>query len=77
MTSGLDAVAGRFDDRQPDRWLTDEPRQQSDGVRSAADTGDREVRQAPLDRRHLGRRLIADATLEIADDGRIRMRTHR
>ena len=46
---GLDAVARRLDDREPDRWLADEPREQADRIRATADAGDREVRQPALD----------------------------
>ena len=77
MPAGLDPVAGRLDDREPDRRLADEPRQQADRVRAAADAGEREVRQAPLDGLELGRRLVADPALEVADDRRVRVRPHR
>ena len=73
----LDAVAGRLDDRQPDRRLADEPGEQADRVRAATDAGDREVRQPALDRDELGRRLVADPALEVADDRRVRVRPHR
>ena len=36
-----------------------------------------EVRQPPFDRRELGRGLVADPALEVADDRRVRMRAHR
>jgi len=45
-------------------------RQQPDRVRSAADTGEREVRQAPLDGPELGGRLVADPALQVAHDRR-------
>ncbi len=77
MAPGLDAVAGRLDDRQPDRRLADEPGEQPDGVRAATDAGDGEIRQAALDGGDLGRRLVADPALEVADDRRIRVRAHR
>src|SRR6478672_10797128 len=74
---GLDPVAGRLDDRKPHRGLADEPGKQPDGVRAAADARDRKVRQAALDRPELGRRLVADAALKVADDGRIWVGPHR
>ena len=77
MAPGLDAVAGGLDDRQPDRRLADEPGEQPDGVRSAADAGDGKIRQPPLDGGELGGRLIADPALEVADDRRVRVRAHR
>ena len=77
MPAGLDAVAGRLDDGQPDRRLADEPRQQADRVRAAADAGDREIRQPALDGLELGRRLVADPPLEVAHDRRVRVRAHR
>ena len=49
VPSGLDPVAGGLDDRQPDGRLTDEPRQQPDRVRAAADACDGEVGKPPLD----------------------------
>ena len=73
----LDAVAGSLDDRQAHGRLADEPREQADRVRAATDTGDREVGQPALDRGHLGRRLVADPALEVADDRRVRVRPHR
>ncbi len=57
--------------------LADEPGQQPDRVRAAADAGEREVRQAPLDGPQLGGRLVADPALQVADDRGIRVRTHR
>jgi len=77
VAPGLDPVPRRLHDRQADRRLADEPRQQPDRVRSAADTGEREVRQAPLDGPELGGRLVADPALQVAHDRRVRVRTHR
>ena len=77
MAAGLHAVAGRLGHGQTDRRLADEPGQQPDRVRPAADAGDGEVRQASLDRRELGRSLVADPALEVPDDGRVGMRPHR
>ena len=77
VAAGLDAVAGRLDDRQPDRRLADEPGEQPDRVRAATDAGEREVRQAALDGEELGRRLVADPALEVAHDRRVRVRAHR
>ena len=77
VAAGRDAVPGRLDDREPDAGLADEPREQADRVRAAADAGEREVRQPPLDGDELGRRLVADPALEVADDRRVRVRAHR
>ena len=71
------AVAGRLGDREPDRRLADEPVEQPDRVRAAADAGEGEVRQPALDLDDLGRRLVADPALEVADDRRVRVRPHR
>ena len=43
----------------------------------AADAGEGEVRQPPLDGEQLGRRLVADPPLEVAHDRRVRVRAHR
>ena len=49
MAPGLDPVAGGLGDRQADRRLPDEAREEPDRVRAAADAGEGEVRQPPLD----------------------------
>ena len=77
MSPGLDPVAGRLDDREPDRRLADEPRQQPDRVRAAADAGDARSGSRPSTARELGRRLVADPPLEVAHDRRVRVRAHR
>ena len=74
---GLHAVAGGLGHGQAHGGLADEPRQQADGVRAAADAGEREVRQPALDGPQLGRRLVADPPLEVPDDRRVRVRAHR
>ena len=51
--------------------------EQADGVRAAADAGEREVRQPALDGAQLGRRLVADPALEVAHDRGVRVRAHR
>ena len=70
VAAGLHAVAGGLGDGQADRRLADEPGQQPDGVRAAADAGQGEVRQAALDVQELGGRLVADPALEVAHDRR-------
>ena len=55
VLAGLDAVTGCLGDREPDRRLADEPCQEPDRVRAAADAGDRELGQATLDRMRAGR----------------------
>ena len=49
MPARLDPVAGGLDDGQADRRLADEPCEQADRVRAAADAGDREIGQAAFD----------------------------
>ena len=77
VPTGLDPVAGGLGDGQADRRLADEPGEQPDRVRAAADAGEREVRQAALDGEELGGGLVADPALEVADDRRVRVRPHR
>ena len=77
VPAGRDPVAGRLGDREADRRLADEPRQQPDRVRAAADAREREIRQPALDRDDLGRGLVADPPLEVADDRRVGVRAHR
>ena len=77
VPAGLDPVAGRLRHGQADVQLADEPRQQPDGVGAAADAREREVGQPPFDGHQLGRRLVADAPLEVAHHRRVRMRAHR
>ena len=61
------ALPGRLDADEPHRRLADEPTEQPDGVGAAADAGDGDVRQPPLDPAQLGRRLVADDPLQVAD----------
>ena len=77
VAPGRDPVAGRLGDRQPDGGLADEPREQADRVRSAADAGQDEVGQPPFDGEQLHRCLVADRSLEVAHQRRVRMRAHR
>ena len=77
VPAGLDPVAGRLDDREADRRLADEPREQADRVRAAADAGEGEVGQPALDASELGRGLVADPALEVAHDRGVRVRAHR
>jgi len=77
VAPGLDAVAGGLDDREPDRRLADEPREQPDRVGAATDAGDGEVRQPAFHGEELRGGLVADPSLEVADDRRVRMGAHR
>ena len=77
VSAGRNAVAGRLGHRDPDRRLADEPIEQPDRVRAAADAGQDEVGQAALHLGELGRRLVADPALEVAHDRRVGMRPHR
>ena len=77
VPAGRDPVARRLGDREPDRRLADEPAEQPDRVRAAADAGQREIRQPALGRVELDRRLVADPALEVAHDRRVRVRAHR
>ena len=77
MPTGRDPLAGRLGDREPDRRLADEPVEQPDRVRAATDAGEGEIRQPALDLDDLGRGLVADPPLEVADDRRVRVRAHR
>ena len=77
MLAGRDALAGRFGDRQPNGRLADEPVEQPDRVRAAADAGEGEIRQPTLDVDELGGRFVADPALEVANDRRVRVRPHR
>ena len=77
VAAGVHAVPGGLGDRQTDRRFADEPGEQADRVRAAADARDREVRQSTLDVLELGGGLVADPALEVAHDGRIRVRAHR
>ena len=77
VAPGLDAVAGRLDDDEPDRRLADEPCEQADRVRAATDTRHRHVRQAPFHGLELRGSLIADPALQVAHDRRVRVRPHR
>ena len=74
---GLDPVARRLSHSQTNRRLADEPRQQADRVGAAADAGEGEVGQPPLDGLELRRRLVADPPLQVPHDRRVRMRAHR
>ena len=77
MSSGGDPVAGGLGDREAHGRLADEPIEDADGVRAAADAGQDEVGQTALDGFQLGRRLVAEDALEVAHDGRIGVRSHR
>ena len=77
VLAGRDPLPRRLGDREADRGLADEPAEEPDRVRAAADAGEGEVGQAPLDRFELGGRLVADPPLEVADDRRVRVRAHR
>ena len=72
-----DPLPRRLGHGQPHRRLADEPIEQAQGVRAAADAGDRQVGQPPFDPEQLGRRLVADDALEVAHEHRIRVRAHR
>jgi hypothetical protein len=74
VPTGRHPLARSLGDREADRRLADESREQADGVRAAADAGERHVREAPLDLAELGGGLVADAPLEVADDRRVGMR---
>ena len=76
MTAGLDPVPGRLDHRQPDARLADEPGEQPDRVRTAADAGDCKIGQAALDGEQLSGCLVTDPPLQVAHDRRIGMRPH-
>src|SRR5215210_8593619 len=77
VAAGRDPVARRLGNGQPDGRLADEPIEQADGIRSAPDAGEREVGQTTLQLVELRCRFVADPTLEVTDDRRVRMRTHR
>ena len=77
VTARRDAVARRLGDRQPYRRLADEPAEQPDRVRAAADAREGEVGQPALGGLELDRGLVADPALEVAHDRRVRVRAHR
>ena len=54
VMAGLDAVTRGLDRDQPDARLADEPTEQPDGVRPAADARDDDVRQPAFDAGELG-----------------------
>ena len=70
-------LPGRLHADQPDARLADEPRQQADRVRAAADAGDGHVRQAALHGDELRGGLVADDPLEVAHQRRVGMRPDR
>ena len=61
-------------DRAPDVLIRDEGVEHPDGVRSAADASDDNIRQPADLLEHLRARLVADHRLEVADDRRERVR---
>ena len=77
MPAGLDPVAGGLDHREAHPGFADEPRKQADRVRATTDAGHGKVRQPALDRVELRRSLVADPSLQVADERRIRVRPHR
>ena len=74
VAPGRHALPRRLDTDEPHAWLADEPAEETDGVRAAADAGDGQVGQAPLDGVELGGGIVADAPLEVAHETRIGMR---
>jgi hypothetical protein len=77
MVAARHTLTGRLDGHEPDWRLADEPIEQPDGVRPAADAGDDEVGQAALHLSDLRRGLVTDDPLEVAHDRRVGVRAHR
>ncbi len=77
VAAGRDPLAGGLGHGHPDRRLADEPVEQADRVRAAADAGQDEVRQPALDRPELRGGLVAEDPLEVAHDRRVGVRAHR
>ena len=73
----VEAFPRRLDPDESDSWLADEPGEQTDGVGATTDTRDGDVRQPSLDLAHLGRGLVPDDPLEVAHEGRVRVRPDR
>ena len=71
------AAAARLDAEQAHAGVPQERMEQADRVRSAADAGDRDVRQAARLRDHLRARLAPDHRLQLAHQVRIGMRPDR
>src|SRR5262249_59266211 len=68
---GAPTRAGRarcLDPDEPDAAVVDEPAEEADRIRTAADAGDRDLRQAAFRRKDLLSRLAADHGLEAGDD---------
>ena len=75
--SGGDPLAARLHADQPHAGVLSEGMEQADGVRAAADARHTHVRQPAGLGHDLRSRLGADHRLEVAHDGRVRVRAER
>ena len=76
VPAGRNPLARCLCHREANGGLTDEARQESDGVGASADARQGQIRQPAFGRQQLSGRLIADDPLQIADEDRIRVRSH-
>jgi hypothetical protein len=77
MTASHDAVAAGFDAGHFDGFVIYEGMEKSNGVAAAADAGDEQVGEPFLALEDLAAGFVADHTVKIANDHRIRVRAKR
>src|ERR1035437_5921120 len=74
--ASVEAFPRRLRYGEPNIRLADKSVEQSEGVRAASHTGNCHIRQSSFRLHKLRRGFVADDTLEVTHDLRIRVRTH-